>query len=137
MKPATRMTVLCVEDELEQLEVRKLVLEGGGFEVFGARTSTEALELFRTREISVVVLDYWLSGTTGLVIAEQMKRLRPGIPILMLSGFPSLPGEGIGTVDAWFQKSRIEPEDLIEKVSDLIRRNQAKAADNRREIGSN
>jgi hypothetical protein len=47
----------------------------------------------------------------------------------MLSGLPSLPGEGVGLVDAWFQKARVEPEALIERVGELINRNPADAAE--------
>lgn len=70
-----------------------------------------------------MVLDYWMSGMNGTEIATEMMRLRPTIPIIMLSGFPSLPGEGVGAVDAWLQKAGVEPEALIEKVSELIKRN--------------
>jgi FixJ family two-component response regulator len=61
----------------------------------------------------------------GMELASEMKRLRPTIPIIMLSGFPSLPGEGVGLVDAWLQKARVEPEALIERVIELIKRNPA------------
>jgi DNA-binding response OmpR family regulator len=114
-----------VEDEDSQLELRKMLFESAGFEFVGARRGTEALELFRTRPISVVVLDYWMSGMNGMELASEMKRLRPTIPIIMLSGFPSLPGEGVGLVDAWLQKARVEPEALIERVIELIKRNPA------------
>ena len=102
--------------------MRKLLFEGAGFQFLGARTGAEALALFRSRKIDVVVLDYWMSGTNGIAIAEEMKRERPNIPIVMLSGFRSLPGEGIGLVDAWLQKTSIEPGQLIERVSALANR---------------
>jgi DNA-binding response OmpR family regulator len=123
------MTVLCVEDEDVQLELRKLVFESAGFEFIGAQTGTEALEIFRTRPISAVVLDYWMSSMNGLAVATEMKQLRPTIPIIMLSGFASLPGEGVGVVDAWLQKARAEPEVLIERVTELIRRNATDAVE--------
>jgi DNA-binding response OmpR family regulator len=129
MKSPSRMTVLCVEDEDVQLELRKLVFESAGFEFIGAQTGTEALEIFRTRPISAVVLDYWMSSMNGLAVATEMKQLRPTIPIIMLSGFASLPGEGVGVVDAWLQKARAEPEVLIERVTELIRRNATDAVE--------
>lgn len=129
MKSLSRMTVLCVEDEDVQLELRKLVFESAGFEFIGAQTGAEALEILRTRPISAVVLDYWMSSMNGLAVAIEMKRLRPTIPIIMLSGFASLPGEGVGVVDAWLQKARAEPEVLIERVTELIRRNTTDAVE--------
>ena len=127
MESPTHMTVLCVEDEDSQLEMRKMLFEAAGFEFLGAGTGVEALELFRTREISVVVIDYWMAGMNGMTVAAEMKRLRPTIPIVMLSGFASLPGEGAGMVDAWLQKARVQPEALIELVSGLVKRKPAES----------
>lgn len=125
----TRASVLCVEDEDSQLELRKLLFESAGFEFIGARSGGEALELFRAREVSAVVLDYWMASMNGLAVATEMKRLRPSVPVIILSGFAALPGEGAGLVDAWFQKAIIEPEELIQRVTELIRRKTAHAVD--------
>jgi len=125
----TRSSVLCVEDEDSQLELRRLVFESAGFEFIGARTGAEALELFRDREISAVVLDYWMASMNGLAVATEMKRQRPSVPVIILSGFAALPGEGAGLVDAWFQKATIEPEELIKRVTELIRRKAAHAVE--------
>jgi DNA-binding NtrC family response regulator len=113
--------VLCVDDEDSQLALRKMVLEDAGFEFLGVRSGTEALELFRTREIAVVVLDYWMSGMKGTEIAEKMRRLRPTIPLIIVSGFGLLPGEA-SLVNAWFQKGRLQPEDLVREVKRLFDR---------------
>jgi two-component system copper resistance phosphate regulon response regulator CusR len=118
---SARKTILCVEDEEQQLKLRKILFEDAGFEVLVAQTGNEALDLFRQHEVDGVVLDYWMSGMNGLAVAREMKRTRPGTPIIVVSGFTSLPGETIGLVDAWFQKSKIEPEDLVKEVKALVR----------------
>jgi hypothetical protein len=66
-------------------------------------------------------MDYWLSGTggNGTAVAEQMKRDRPRTPIVMLSGFGALPGEG-AIVDLWLGKGHIQPQDLVAEVRRLI-----------------
>jgi CheY-like chemotaxis protein len=112
-------TVLCVEDEELQLQMRQALLESAGFRVFGARTAKAAMEIFRSNHIDAVVMDYWLSVENGTAVAEQMKQLRPRTPILMLSGFSSLPGEG-AVVDAWLRKGQIEPEDLVREIKRVI-----------------
>jgi hypothetical protein len=48
-----------------------------------------------------------------------MKKLRPRTPIVMLSGFSALPGEG-ALVDSWMRKSQLEPENLLQEVDRLI-----------------
>jgi CheY-like chemotaxis protein len=114
-----RKTVLCVEDEQLELQLRKMLLESAGFSVLQAKCASTAMEVFRSQPVDAVVMDYWLSGTNGTTVAEEMKRLRPRTPIVMLSGFCSLPGEG-AVVDAWLRKADIEPEDLVNEVRRLI-----------------
>lgn len=113
-------TVLCVEDEELQLKMRQALFESAGFTVLQARSGRVGLELFRTHHVDAVVLDYYLTGMNGTAVATEMKRLSPRTPIVMLSGFASLPGEG-AVVDAWLMKAEIEPRDLIYEVSRLIK----------------
>jgi CheY-like chemotaxis protein len=121
MQSPTRMTVLCVEDEDQQLKLRKLLFESEGFNVLTAQTGRQALELFQANAVDAVVLDYWMAGMNGVAVAIELKRLRPTIPIVVLSGWTSLPGETIGLVDAWFQKAQIQPAELVSAVSRLAR----------------
>jgi CheY-like chemotaxis protein len=115
-----RKKVLCADDEINELEARKLVFESAGFEVFTARNGAQALDVFRAEPINAVVLDYFMPGMNGLSVAREMKRLRPQIPIIVLSGFASLPGETIGLVDAWLQKRDVE--ELVRQLERLIER---------------
>lgn len=121
MNSPTRPVVLCVDDEDSQLMLRKMLFEEAGFEFLGVQSGTEALQLFRARDVGVVVLDYWMSGMKGTEIAVEMKRQRPKVPIIVLSGFGLLPGEA-SLVNAWFQKGKIQPEDLVREVQRLIGR---------------
>jgi DNA-binding response OmpR family regulator len=115
------MTVLCVEDEDLQLKMRKSLFESEGFNVLTAQTGRQALELFQSHAVDAVVLDYWMAGMNGMAVATELKRLRPTVPIVVLSGWTSLPGETIGLVDAWFQKAQIQPAELVSTVSRLAR----------------
>lgn len=115
------VTVLCVEDEELQLRMRKRLFESAGYKVLEAQSAKEALDIFRSTHVDAVVMDYWLSGPggNGTALAEQIKRLRPKTPVLMLSGFGALPGES-SIVDLWLNKAHIEPQDLVAEVQRLI-----------------
>ena len=112
-------TVLCVDDEQLQLQLRTLLFESAGFKVLQARSASTAMDLFQSQHVDAVVMDYWLSGTNGTTIAEEMKKLHPSIPIVMLSGYSSLPGEG-AVVDQWLRKAQVEPEEIVNAVKRLI-----------------
>lgn len=118
---SAKATILCVDDENIQLNMRKRLFEASGFKVLEARAADEALNLFRTTHVDAVVMDYWLSGPggNGTALAEQMKRHRPKIPIVMLSGFGALPGES-AIVDLWLSKGHVEPRELVAEVQRLI-----------------
>jgi DNA-binding NtrC family response regulator len=108
-----------VEDEKAQLKMRKMLLESAGFQVIEAQSARLAMEAFRSSHVDAVVMDYWLSGQNGTALAEEMKTMRPRVPIVMLSGFASLPGEE-AIVDSWLRKAEVEPEDLIHELTRLI-----------------
>ena len=111
--------ILCVDDEELQLQFRTILFESAGFIVLPARSASSALDLFRCNHVDAVVMDYWLSGANGTAVAEEMKRIRPQVPIVMLSGYSSLPGEG-AVVDAWLRKAQVEPEEVVGAVKKLI-----------------
>jgi DNA-binding response OmpR family regulator len=105
------------------------MFESAGFATLLARSGTEALQLVRSSPVHAVLMDYWLSGMNGTAVAREMRLIRPNLPIVMLSGFTSLPGETIGVVDAWFHKADHEPEELIALISELIQqREQARSS---------
>ena len=111
-------TVLCADDEINELTARKMVLESAGFKVLTARNGKDALDVFRSTPVDADVLDYFMPGMTGLSVAREMKNLRPDVPLVMLSGFASLPGETIGVVDTWVQKRDVEV--LLRELERLI-----------------
>src|SRR5690349_12627784 len=118
-------TVLCVEDEEPQLQLRKLLLESGGFRVLAAQSGKQALDLFRNNTVDAVILDYFMPGMNGLVLARELKRLNPTIPIIIFSAYTSLPDEVIGTAEVWLRKAEIDPEDLLGHVRRLLDRRAA------------
>lgn len=57
--------------------------------VFGeARSAQETLEQVRARDWDIVILDISMPGKSGLDILGDLKRLRPRLPILLLSMHP-------------------------------------------------
>lgn len=112
--------VLCVEDEELQLKFRKMLFESCGYSVLDAQSADRAIEIFQSQHVDLVLMDYSLSGKNGLQVAAEMKRLRPNVPIIMLSGFATLPDTG-EDVDLWLHKMDIEPEDLVNQANRLIR----------------
>jgi len=53
-----------------------------------AKSAQEALEHARVRDWDIVILDISMPGKSGLDILNDLKRLRPRLPILLLSMHP-------------------------------------------------
>jgi CheY-like chemotaxis protein len=83
--------ILCIDDDVQSLRVRKILLETFDFRVTTASTPREGLKLFRARNVAAVVLDYQMPEMDGGEVARKMKSLRPEIPVVMLSALPWLP----------------------------------------------
>lgn len=86
-----KSTILWIDDYAAALEASKELLEISGYEVLTAQSGEEGLGLFHSRPIDAVVLDYQLPGMNGARVASQMRRVKPHVPILMLSGYSELP----------------------------------------------
>ncbi len=115
-------TILCIDDEASGLLARRLLLESAGYRVIEAHSGPEGIRLFQSEKVAVVILDYWMSGMKGTVVAAELKRLNPNIPIIVLSGVSNLPGEAAGLVDQWFLKGSHRAEKLLESISTLLER---------------
>lgn len=114
-------TVLCIDDEDDGLKVRKMLLEAAGYRVLLARSGREGIEVFRSQpQIDAVILDYWMSGMNGMVVARELKRISPNTPIMILSAYGTLLDETLGVVDLWVRKGEEDPEYLLGRLRELL-----------------
>jgi len=110
--------LLCVDDEPVGLSVRKLFLEHQGYEVQTAEAGSEGLAAFREQEFDAVVLDYYMPDMNGGTVARAMRKSKPGVPIILLSAYLTLPEPLEGSVDAFVVKGE-SPEVLLAKIAQL------------------
>jgi len=88
--------ILCIDDYESSLLGRKMLLESAGYQVLTASGPRQGLQLFTSRTVDEVVLDYEMPGMTGDVLAARLKESRPTVPILLLSGDSSIPEDKLG-----------------------------------------
>jgi CheY-like chemotaxis protein len=108
-----------VDDEKIGLRVRKIMLESRGFRVLTANNGPEGLKIFDDNHVDVVILDYYMPDQNGGEVAAEMRRRRPGVPIVFLSAYFSLPPEAMEVADAFITKGD-PPDALIQKVQNLV-----------------
>ena len=103
MTPA-RPTVLVVDDERSLLSLLALVFETDGYGVICVPNGPEGLRQFASQPVDVVVLDYLMPGMNGGDVAREMRRLKPEVPIVMLSACLTVPDEARDLVNDFVQK---------------------------------
>jgi CheY-like chemotaxis protein len=111
--------ILCVDDEALGLSVRKMLLESRGYRVFTAECGPDALVLFSSEDLDLVILDYLMPGMNGDVVARKMKDLRPDLPIIMFSAYVDLPSETVELVDKSVTKGEA-PIVLLKAIAELL-----------------
>jgi len=111
--------VLCVDDEWNGLEGRKMLLEKARCKALVATCGSEALQLFASHRIDLMLLDYHMPGMNGDVVAAHMKAVQPDVPIALLSADDGLPEGALKWVDAFVSKSE-SPANLLQIVEHLL-----------------
>ena len=89
-------TILIVEDSTGSRLAMVDHLVAIGYQVLSTDRPSEALALARDHAIDLLVTDYGLPEMSGSVLARRLRAQRPGLRVLMLSGYPEsdLPREG-------------------------------------------
>ena len=93
-------TVLLVDDEHMIIEVGQEILRALGYKVIVATNGHEALSIFqeRWRGIDLVILDLVMPGLSGGETFDRLKKINPGISVLLCSGY-SLSGQATEILD--------------------------------------
>src|SRR3954463_7624210 len=94
----THQTVLCIDDDPENTELRRQLLESLGFRVLTANSGRDGLELIGRERPDILLLDYFMPEMNGAEVAERAKKMRPEMPIVMLSAHVEVPSEALRCV---------------------------------------
>lgn len=114
----TNCTLLLVDDEQAALHLRKVVLQKCGFHVVSASTPEEGISLFKRHDVDIVVTDHLLGRATAAGMSFEMKRLKPYISIVSLSGTTRV-DEALKYADEFVAKAD-GPEPLIRALDFLL-----------------
>jgi CheY-like chemotaxis protein len=119
LKPQLQ-TVLCIDDNQDVLECVEIFLGSVGYTVLSADSGGKGLELASVRSFDIVIVDYFMPEMDGQVVAIQMRKLRPQVPIIMLSGAVDIPEQVLKSVDAFVAKDRLASQ-LLPAIAQLQR----------------
>lgn len=99
----TQRTILCIADDDAILRYEKALLERSGHLVLSACSRDQGLNFIATCQCDAVLLDYEMLGSNGHELACEIRRIRPELMLILLSG-SAVPSHSLALVDALIPK---------------------------------
>lgn len=105
------MLILIVDDDQTQREMLQGFLKKKGYKVLTAFGGHEALQIFETMPVQLVLLDHRMEDMNGDKVLEKMRAASPLIRAIMITGY--------GDVSTAVKVMQLGADDFMEKPVDL------------------
>jgi len=103
--------VLIVDDEKSIRDSLSGALSDEGLNVTSVADGEEALRVMHDMAPDVVLLDIWMPGRDGLSVLEEIKKIRPEVEVIMISGH--------GNIETAVRATKLGAYDFVEKPLSL------------------
>ena len=114
--------ILLVDDHPVARKSMQRVLLEAGYRIFAASSAKEALKVFAEHSgaVDLLIADCMMPEMNGQELAETLRRQKPGLKILLVSGYEQAPaGSAAGTVK--LARKPFSGRALIERVGEIMR----------------
>jgi CheY-like chemotaxis protein len=124
--PGGTETVLVVEDDQGVRALTLLTLRKKGYQAVVAANGKEVRKLSdeQVAQVRLLVTDIVMPGTNGREVAAELRRRRPGLPVLYVSGYAAdafVDGSGLDPRSGFLAKP-FSPPTLLRRVRELLDR---------------
>lgn len=85
MKPSEQ-TILCVDDDKDNLDLITFIFENEGFKVTACDSLEDCLSQIRLKHFEAIILDNRFGNKTSLDVCEEIRAYNPATPIVFYSG---------------------------------------------------
>lgn len=102
--------VLLVDDEEQFVEILAQRLQTRGFHVETTFNGDDAIQFIGQHDVDVVILDVLMPGRDGIEVLRELKRIKPLVEVIMLTGH--------GTVDTAISGMKLGAYDYLMKPTD-------------------
>ncbi len=125
------MHILMIDDEKTFLETIITRLRMRGIDAEGVDSGEKAIQAMQSRIFDAVILDVSMPGMDGIATLQALRKVNPGVPVIMLTGHATLEtadkGMEFGAFDYMMKPCPID--ELLDKVSEAIRSREGGEAD--------
>jgi DNA-binding NtrC family response regulator len=82
--------ILVIDDELDMLMLLRMIIENNtDYAVETTNNPSEALKLAADRPFDLVISDLKMPGIDGLELFDEMKKIRPEMPVIIITAYGS------------------------------------------------
>lgn len=120
------LTVLCIDDRPQLLQLRKALLESHGYHVNTALDGSTAMKVLQDASVAAILLEFKTEGIDAEAVACHVKQSFPGIPIILVSAYACTPERILRFVDEHVMRSELS-ENLIPALERVTRRSRTGA----------
>ena len=86
---STKGRILCTEDDVDTRELIDFVLTQYGYEVVCSASNVQAIDLAKTQNFDLYLVDNWMPGLSGTELTEKLRQFDLKTPVLFYSGAAS------------------------------------------------
>ncbi len=114
--------ILWADDEIDLLKPHLIFLQQKGYEVSPVNSGADALDQFSESDYDVVFLDENMPGLGGLEVLEEMKKLKPAVPVIMITKNEEehIMEEAIGAKIADYLIKPLNPNQILLSVKKIL-----------------
>jgi DNA-binding response OmpR family regulator len=114
-----KKTILCVDDNEQLLSIRKVILETRGYRVLTATNANDALQIFKSGSVDLVLTDLVMPEVDGTELIDRIKAMSPETPAILFSGKIRI-FERDTRADVFLPKGMYAPAELLERIRLLL-----------------
>ncbi|MBG0774822.1 MAG: response regulator [Desulfovibrionaceae bacterium] len=114
--------IIVLDDVVDAGVLIKRIMERKGHEVSVFTEEEEAIRFASRNAVDLAILDIKLKRMTGVQVLEELKKVRPEIKAIMLTGYPTLETarESLRLGASEYCVKPIDKDELEEKVAEVL-----------------
>ena len=83
--------IMVIDDELDMLMLLRMIIEENtAWEVETTNNPSEGLKMVMQNDYSLVIADLKMPGMDGMEVFEELKEMKPDIPVIIITAYGSL-----------------------------------------------
>ncbi len=115
--------LLVVDDEEVVCEGCRRIFSRQGFQIDKSSDAREGLSLAAEKDYAAILLDIKMPTMDGIQFLKELRRTKPAVPVILITGFPSIPNAAtamrLGAAD--YVTKPFTPEEITQAVQRLLR----------------